>query len=57
MPELLITTMKKILIIEDEEAVRENLMELLEAEEFEVCGAGDGCAGLDLVQQYQPDLI
>jgi signal transduction histidine kinase len=57
MPKMLITTMKKILIIEDEETVRENLMELLEAEDFEVCGAGDGCAGLDLVQQYQPDLI
>jgi two-component system, sensor histidine kinase and response regulator len=39
MPELLIKTMKKILIIEDEEAVRENLMELLKAEEFEVGGA------------------
>lgn len=57
MQTLLIDTMKKILIIEDEETVRENLMELLEAEDFDVCGAGDGCAGLDLVQQYQPDLI
>ncbi|NEO31075.1 MAG: response regulator [Symploca sp. SIO3C6] len=49
--------MKKILVIEDEESVRENLMELLEAEEFEVFGAADGIAGIDAAQQHQPDLI
>ncbi|NEO98415.1 MAG: response regulator [Symploca sp. SIO2E9] len=49
--------MKKILVIEDEESVRENLMELLEAEEFEVFGAADGLAGINAAQQHQPDLI
>ncbi|HBL14593.1 MAG TPA: hybrid sensor histidine kinase/response regulator [Cyanobacteria bacterium UBA11162] len=49
--------MKKILVIEDEESVRENLMDLLNAEDFEVLGAGDGCTGLNLAQQHLPDLI
>lgn len=49
--------MKKILVIEDEESVRENLLELLEAEEFDVFGAADGLAGIDAAQQHQPDLI
>lgn len=51
------TGMKKILVIEDEESVRENLLELLEAEEFDVVGAADGLAGIDAAQQHKPDLI
>ncbi|HBB31016.1 MAG TPA: hybrid sensor histidine kinase/response regulator [Cyanobacteria bacterium UBA8803] len=49
--------MKKILVIEDEAAVRENLMELLDAENFQVLGAGDGYVGINLAQQHLPDLI
>lgn len=49
--------MNKILVIEDEAAVRENLVELLDAEGFEVRGAEDGAAGLDVVQVWTPDLI
>ncbi|HBE17913.1 MAG TPA: hybrid sensor histidine kinase/response regulator [Cyanobacteria bacterium UBA11149] len=49
--------MKKILVIEDEQAVRENLMDLLDAENFTVVAADNGCAGVDLAQEHLPDLI
>jgi CheY-like chemotaxis protein len=38
--------MPKILVIEDEESVRENLIDLLEAENFEVVAAANGKIGL-----------
>ncbi len=49
--------MKKILIIEDEEFVRENILELLDAEGFEVIGAENGSIGVNLAKQMVPDLI
>jgi CheY-like chemotaxis protein len=49
--------MKKILVIEDEEPVRENLLELLEAEGFNSLGAEDGQSGLETARQERPDLI
>ena len=49
--------MEKILVIEDEDSVRETLLELLEAEEFEAVGAENGCIGLQIAQNQLPDLI
>jgi CheY-like chemotaxis protein len=49
--------MKKILVIEDEVFIRENLIELLEIEGFEAVGAENGSIGVDLAKEYQPDLI
>lgn len=49
--------MTKILVIEDEETVRENILELLDAEGFEALSAENGRIGLDLAQQQLPDLI
>jgi CheY-like chemotaxis protein/two-component sensor histidine kinase len=49
--------MKKILVIEDEQSVRENLLELLEAENFEVFAADNGKAGIELAKAHLPDLI
>ncbi len=49
--------MTKILIIEDEEAVRENILDLLEAEDFEAISAPDGKVGVDLALKESPDLI
>ncbi|MBA3923975.1 MAG: response regulator [Nostocaceae cyanobacterium] len=49
--------MKKILVIEDEEFVRENIMELLEAEDFYTVGAANGQIGLELAFSILPDLI
>jgi CheY-like chemotaxis protein len=49
--------MTKILVIEDEETVRENILELLDAEGFDAIAAENGRIGLDLAQQQLPDLI
>jgi DNA-binding response OmpR family regulator len=49
--------MKKILIVEDENFIRENLIELLEIEGFEAVGAQNGKLGLEMAQKYKPDLI
>lgn len=49
--------MTKILVIEDEPAVRENLLELLTLEGFEVLGADDGETGIAQAKQEYPDLI
>ncbi len=49
--------MTKILVIEDEESVRENILDLLEAESFETLAAANGKIGLDLAVSEVPDLI
>lgn len=49
--------MKKILVIEDDHAIRESLLELLEVEGFSVVGAENGRVGVELAQQHLPDLI
>ncbi len=49
--------MTNILIIEDDEQTRENLELILEMENFSVCSAADGKAGLVLARQTKPDLI
>jgi CheY-like chemotaxis protein len=49
--------MTKILVIEDEQTVRENILELLDAEGFEAIAAENGRIGLNLAQQHLPDLI
>ncbi|MBD2445845.1 EAL domain-containing response regulator [Nostoc sp. FACHB-152] len=49
--------MVKILVIEDEESVRENLLDLLEAEDFEIVAAANGKIGVNLALSEIPDLI
>lgn len=49
--------MTKILVIEDEESVRENILDLLEAESFETLAAANGTIGIDLAVSEAPDLI
>lgn len=49
--------MSKILIIEDEDAVRENILDLLEAEDFETIAAANGRIGVHLAISEVPDLI
>ncbi|MCS6934915.1 MAG: response regulator [Chitinophagales bacterium] len=48
---------KKILLIEDHQAVRENICEILELAGYEVKEAPDGKKGVELAQQWAPDLI
>lgn len=47
----------KILCVEDEQEIRENIAEILRDEGFEVVEAGDGKQGFDAFLQYKPDLI
>ena len=48
---------KKILIIEDHEDVRENTADLLELSGYQVATSADGMTGLELAQEFAPDLI
>ena len=47
----------KILVIEDQLEVRQNIEELLSLEDYEVITAPDGEAGLALIKKHLPDLI
>lgn len=49
--------MKKILIIEDNQEVRENTAEILELSNYKVITAPDGKVGVDLARKEMPDLI
>ncbi|MES2621534.1 MAG: response regulator [Bacteroidota bacterium] len=49
--------MKKILLIEDNKAVRENTAEILELANYEVYTAENGKTGVDLAGKHHPDLI
>ena len=49
--------MKRILVIEDEAQVRENIQQILEFSDFEVLSAAEGSAGLKLAKAHSPDLI
>lgn len=48
---------KKIVLIEDNKAVRENIEEILELANYEVYAAPNGKKGVDLVLKETPDLI
>jgi CheY-like chemotaxis protein len=47
----------KILVIEDNQEVRENLVEILELSNFIVFAAEDGLKGVEIAQTHAPDLI
>lgn len=49
--------MKKILIIEDQPDVRENIDAILELEGYEVMMAEDGEMGIEMATHHHPDLI
>ncbi|ABA20272.1 Putative diguanylate phosphodiesterase (EAL domain) with Response Regulator Receiver modulation [Trichormus variabilis ATCC 29413] len=49
--------MIKILVIEDEESVRENILDLLQAEDFHTVSAANGRIGINLALAEFPDLI
>jgi serine phosphatase RsbU (regulator of sigma subunit) len=47
----------RILMIDDEQLVREILTAYLEDSGFEVIQAGDGATGIELIRREQPDLV
>jgi CheY-like chemotaxis protein/CRP-like cAMP-binding protein len=49
--------MKKILVIEDENEVRDNIAEILQLSDYEVLKAPDGISGVDMATAGMPDLI
>jgi DNA-binding response OmpR family regulator len=49
--------MKKILVIEDNLEVRENISEILELTGYEVFSAENGKTGVDIAKSEKPDLI
>lgn len=49
--------MKKILVIEDEELLRTNIVQILEFEDFVTIEANNGFLGIKLAQEHLPDLI
>lgn len=49
--------MKKILLVEDDTSLRENVEELLELSGFQVLSASNGKIGVELALSEQPDLV
>jgi signal transduction histidine kinase len=49
--------MKKILVIEDAQSLRRDILEMLSFEGYNVTGAEDGIAGVDRAREVLPDLI
>lgn len=49
--------MAKILVVEDEEIVRESIVELLELEDYTVISAEDGLDGFEKAKNELPDII
>ncbi len=48
---------KKILVVDDEESIRELTKDLLESRGYEVLTAPDGKKGVELAKSKKPDLI
>ncbi|MCR9228136.1 MAG: response regulator [Flavobacteriaceae bacterium] len=49
--------MKKILLVEDDTSLRENVAELLELSGFKVCSASHGKIAVDMAKKELPDLV
>jgi two-component system, sensor histidine kinase and response regulator len=49
--------MNRILVIEDEQPILENILETLELEGFQTGGAANGIVGIHMARTYSPDLI
>lgn len=49
--------MTKILVIDDQNDLREDVIEMLHLENFEAYGAANGRDGIDFARQHKPDLI
>src|SRR5687767_5382689 len=45
------------LVIEDHDTLRNQIIQVLQLTQYEVIGASDGQRGLEMVQEYKPDLI
>ena len=48
---------RRILVVEDDDDIRQLLTELLAAEGYETRGASDGPQGLDVAESWGPDVV
>ena len=48
---------KKLLLVEDDTSLRENVAELLELSGFNVCSASNGRIAVDMAKKELPDLV
>lgn len=48
--------MAKILIIDDEQIIRERMSKLLQLDDYETVTAGDGLTGLEMLEQEKPEV-
>ncbi len=51
------TTKKRILVIEDEEGIRDRVVRILGYEGYEARSAADGLAGVSMAHAFRPDVI
>jgi CheY-like chemotaxis protein len=49
--------MTKVLVIEDDNLIRETLLQILESRNFEAVGAANGQVGVQIASAQIPDLI
>lgn len=49
--------MTKVLLIEDNEDIRENVIEILELSDYKVYAADNGKAGVELALKHSPDIV
>ncbi|WP_161888271.1 response regulator [Pontibacter russatus] len=49
--------MQKVLVIEDDELLRENVAEMLELSHYQVYKAGSGKQGVEIALQQKPDIV
>lgn len=47
----------KVLVIEDSAEILENIVEILQLQQFEVIGASDAQTGMELASRIKPDII
>lgn len=50
-------TTQRILVIDDDENVRDTIIMMLEQEGFKICSAPDGVEGLEQALKHKPDLV
>lgn len=49
--------MLKILVVEDEQEILENVVELLQLSNFEAYGTLDAASGMQIVEEWLPDIV
>jgi YesN/AraC family two-component response regulator len=54
---MLYTSLKTIIVIEDDAVTRNLFLDCLQQEGFNAIGAENGCVGVELTKEYLPDLV